>query len=241
MKGVSQVATAALYIGITVTAISAALTVGLPAIENTRDAAAIQNAQRFMQELDNNVQQVVSEGEGSTRRLSFEFDRGEIYFDNSTDSLVYELKTDAEVISPQSSRKSGNIILASNANVSVTNETIDGTDCYMLSNKRVEACIKDVGSPGNKKSINTSDLLVEYNFTNPNPDETLNGSVFVKLNGVPSTGWGDGYTTVEEWGDYIGTGSVKATIHSDNGQVYDVVFSLPTRADFLKVDVQNFR
>ncbi|MFB6166994.1 MAG: hypothetical protein ABEJ62_01900 [Candidatus Nanohaloarchaea archaeon] len=240
-KGVSEVATAALYVGVTVTAISVALTTGLPALENMQEAASIRKAQSFMQELDSNVQEVVSEGEGSTRTIRVNFDRGRLYFDNETDSLVYELQTDARVISPQATRRTGNVILSSNADVTVKNATIGGTDCYMMENEHIEACIKKIGSPDSYKSINTSELLVEYNFTEPSPDRSLNADMFVKLNGVKSTGWGNGYTAAETYGNFIGTGRVRATIVSDYGYTYDIIFSLPTGSDFLKVDVQNFR
>lgn len=240
-KGVSEIATAALYVGVTVSAISVALTAGLPALENMQDAAAIQKAQTFMQGMDSSIEEVVSEGEGSTRTLSVNFDRGKVYFDNETDTLVYELQTNAEVISPQSSKRTGNVILSSNADVTVENATIAGTDCYMMRNEHIEACIKKIGGPDNYKSINTSELIVEYNFTDPNPDKSLDIETLVKLNDKKTSAWGDGYTEPEEYGDFIGTGKVKARIISDYGWTYDVIFSLPTGSDFLKVDVQNFQ
>jgi type II secretory pathway pseudopilin PulG len=240
-KGVSQIATAAMYVGVTVTAISVALTAGVPALQNLQDASSIRKAESFMQELDSNLQEVVSEGEGSTRTVEVSFDRGRMYYDNDSEALVYELETDAEVISPQSTRRSGNVLLSSNAAVTVENATVGGTDCYMMRNDHVEACIRDMGSPSSFQSINTSDLLVEYNFTEPTPDRSLDADMFVKLNGVPSTGWGEGYTTAERYGDFIGTGRVQATIRSEYGYTYDVIYSLPTGADFVKVDVQNFR
>lgn len=240
-KGVSEVVTAALYIGISVTAVYSALNVGLPAIENMQEASSIRKAESFMQRLDSNVQEVVSEGEGSTRTIEVSFDRGELYFENATDSLVYELETDAQVISPQSRRQSGNVVLASNADVTVENQTVAGQDCYMMRNEHLEACIKKVGGPNNFQSINASELLVTYNFTDPNPDEEFGGNMTVRLDSQKTTSWGEGYTQADEYGDYLGTGRVKATISSDYGYTYDIIYSLPTGADFLKVDVQNFR
>lgn len=240
-KGISQIATAALYIGVTVSAISVALTLGVPALENMQEAASIRKAETFMQRVDSNIQEVVAEGEGSTRTLEVQFDRGELYFDNDTDALVYELQTDARVISPQASRKSGNVILSSNADVTVENRTIGGTDCYMMSNEHVEACIKKVGNASNYQPINTSNLLIEYNFTGTSPDKSLDANLTVELNSEKTSAWGDGYTEVDRYGDFIGTGKVQATIESDHGFTYDVIFSLPTGSDFLKIDVQNFR
>ncbi len=240
-KGVSQVVTAALYVGVTVTAISTALTVGGPAIDNMRDAAAIENARNFMQQLDSNVEQVVSEGEGSTRTLTFDFDRGRFYYDNDSDALVYELETDAGSISPQASRRTGNVIVSKNANVTVKNATVNGESCYLMSNRIVDICINDTGTPSKEVNINTSQLVVAYNYTGGDREQKFNGSMFVQLDSIPSSGWGTGYTRVHEYGSFIGTGRVTAHVDSNEGYVYDVVFSLPTGADFIKVDVQNFQ
>ncbi len=240
-KGLSQIATAALYVGVTITAISVALTAGLPALENIQDAAAISQAETFMHELDSNIQEVVSEGEGSTRTLEVSFERGEMYFENETDSLIYELQTDAEVISPQSSQRTGNVILSSNAEVEVFETEVGGEDCYMMRNEHITACINNTGSPDSFEDIDTSDLLVTYNFTGTEPDKALDAEMSVELNEIEETSWGEGYIEAETTGDFIGTGRVRATVISEYGYTYDIIFSLPTGADFLQVDVQNFR
>jgi hypothetical protein len=193
-----------------------------------------------MQQLDSNVQSVIAEGEGSTRTIRGSFDRGRMYFDNDTKSLVYELETDADVISPQVSTREGNVILSSSANVEVSEETVDGEDCYMMKNEHIDACIKDVGSSDSYEEIDTSDLLVLYRFKGEDSDRELDANVSVELNGKEATTHGEGYTTAET-GNYIGTGQVTATVASEYGFTYDVVFQLPTGSDFLQVDVQNFR
>lgn len=241
-KGASEIATMALYVGVALTAISGALTVAVPTIENMQDAASIERAQNFMQQVDSSVEEVVSEGEGSTRTLSADFDRGQIYFDNATNSLVYELRTGASVISPQTSKKTGNVILSSNADVTVENTSVNNVPCYMMENEYIRACIKNVGSQSDQKNIDTSNLLVLYEFKNPDgPNEKLNGNMTVKLNEINSTSYGTGYTTATDTGDFLGTGEVVATVSSEYGFTYDVYYRLPTGADFIKVDVQNFR
>lgn len=241
-KGVSQIATMALYVGIAMAAISVTITIGQPALENMQQASSIQKAQNFMQQLDSNAQEVLSEGEGSTRTLRTRFDRGELYFDDTREKLVYELQTDAKVISPQTSKKVGNVILTSSANVKVNKTTINGVDCYLMENEHIKACIKDVGSESNQKSINTSNLLILYEFKDETgSNKKLDGNMTVEINGADTTSYGTGYTRPEEKGDYLGTGEVVATVDSDYGWKYDVSYQLPTGADFLKVDVQNFR
>jgi len=241
-KGVSQIATMAMYVGISVSAVSAALTLGAPALENMQDANSIQKAQTFMQTLDSNVQEVASEGKGSTRTLDINFDRGEVYFDNASNSLVYELRTNTNVISPQSTKRSGNVVLSSSANVKVSETAVDGVDCYLMENKYIKACIKKVGSSSSPEAINTTNLVQLYEFKNPDgSNKQLDGNITVKLNERHSTSYGTGFTEPQEKGDLLGTGTVKATVSSDYGFTYDVFYQLPTGADFLKIDVQNFR
>jgi type II secretory pathway pseudopilin PulG len=88
-KGVSQIATAAIYVGITVSAISVALSAGVPALQNMQDSSSISQMQQFMQQLDGLVQQVASEGEGSTRTISTTVNRGSMLFDESSNSPIY--------------------------------------------------------------------------------------------------------------------------------------------------------
>ncbi|WEL19822.1 hypothetical protein [Candidatus Nanohalococcus occultus] len=247
MKGASQIITAALYVGISVAAVTTAVTVGQPAIENMRDASAISRSQDFMQRLDSNIQQVAAEGQGSSRTLTVQLDRGTVLFNEEANALIYRLESDAQVISPQSSRRTGNVVLSSNANVNVYNVSqgsenapagYTGPPCYMMENEHIRACIKKTGSPTNTTDINSSELLTHYEFKDQ--DKTFDGNFSVMLNGVPETGSGGGYTQVDRYGQFIGTGQVKAHVSSSYGFTYDIIFQLPTGADFLKVDVRNF-
>lgn len=238
MKGISEVATAALYIGVSIAAISTALTVGGPALENIRDASAIRNARQFMQEVDTAVQEVAAEGEGSTRTLDISIDRGRFFYDDTSNSLVYELETDAGVISPQSSRMVGDVRLTSNANVQVYNDTVDGVDCVMMENEHTKICIRHVPRESPLKDINTSRLLMLHEYKDGS--RQLDGNLSVKLNGVAGTSHGQGYVTVDRYGSFIGTGRVTARVNSEYGYSYDMVFELPTGADFVRVDVTNY-
>ena len=240
-KGLSEIATSALYVGITISAISVALTAGLPALENLQDSSSIEGAETFMHNLDSNIQEVVAGGEGSTRTMDLNFDRGQMYYDEEREALVYELETDAEAISPQSSQRSGNVIISSNADVMVYEDEVNGEDCYRMENERVSACIRQVGDQDNWENIDTGDLLLEYRFIADGQDIDFGADMDIKLNDIDSTSYGTGYTQPESTGGFIGTGRTRATISSDYGFTYDVIFSLPNGADFLQIDVQNYR
>lgn len=239
-KGISKIVTSALYLGISITAISVVLTIGLPALENMRDASSVEGAQSFMHTLDSNIQEVVAEGEGSTRIIDLDFERGEIYFDENLEMPVYEIETDADVISPQASQRIGNVILSSNANVNVfeDNVTIGGeeVDCFRMENERVSACIKKAGEDGVPEEMDTSELLVEYKRLED--DEHFNGELEVLINDDQSSAEGSIYTEAEDTGQFIGTGRVRATIQDINYE-HEILFSLPSGADFLHIDVNS--
>jgi type II secretory pathway pseudopilin PulG len=240
----SEVATLALYAGITVSAIGIVLSTAVPALENQRDASQIRSAQDFLRNLDSSAQEVVSEGQGSTRTLDLSFSQGNIEFDAKNDTVTYGLQTDAEVVSPQTSVRRGNIVLANNARVKVKTAICEGVRSYVLENEHIEACIRNVGSESNRQDINTSDLLVKYRFKDQNRD--LDGNLSVLINSNPRTSSGTGFTSVPYENlprNNVGTGQVTATVTTSVGDAfrYDIVFQLPTGADFLKIDVQNFR
>lgn len=246
-KGISEIASAALYIGVSIAAISTAISIGAPALEDMRDAEAVRNMQSFMSQLDATVQEVVAEGEGSTRTIDISMDRGRLEYDEETNSLIYELETNADIISPQTSRRSGNIVLASNANVDVYNVTeggenapsdYQGPDCYMMENQHVQACVKQVGSQNDLQPINSSDIMTYYRFKEE--DRRLEGNMTVQLDEQFNSSYGSGYTVPETTGSFIGTGRLRARINSEYGYSYDIIFQLPSGADFLQIDVQNF-
>ncbi len=240
-KGASEIATAALYIGITITAISGVTTVGIPALEEMQEASSVSNAENLMNELDRSVDQVMSEGEGSTRTVEANIERGDLYFDDRTNSLVYELETEANIISPQTSTREGNIILGSNAQTKVEETEIEGTECYMMENENTRACIKKVGDQDSFEEIDTSELLVLYQYNEEGETYNIEGDLKVELNEIESTSKGKGFTAPRQTGSFIGRGEIIATVQSEQGFTYDVVFRLQTGSDFLQIDVQNFR
>jgi type II secretory pathway pseudopilin PulG len=241
MKGVSEVATLTLYAAITVGAVGGVLNVAVPALQEQSEAAQVRNAQDFMRSLESAVEEVASRGEGSRRTLSLSFSQGSIESSSVNDTISYSLETGAEVISPQVSTRTGDIVLSSNAGVSVRNQTCEGVQSYVLENEHIKSCIRNIGDDSNPQDINTSGLLVKHEFKDRERDLNANMSVLVNSNTRTTSGQGFTTTTYDTLPrSRVGTGQVTATIQSPP-VTYDIVFQLPTGADFLKVDVQNFR
>lgn len=241
VKGVSEVATLTLYAAITVSAVGGVINVAVPALEEQREAAQVRNAQEFMRDLESAIDEVASRGEGSRRTLGLSFSQGSIEANSVDDTISYRLETAAEVISPQTSSRTGDIVLSSNAGVSVRNQTCEGVQSYVLENEHIKSCVRNIGNDTSPQDINTSGLLVNYEFKDRGRDLDANMSILVNSNSRTESGQGFTTTTYDTLPTgRVGTGRVTATIQSPP-VTYDIVFELPTGADFLKVDVQNFR
>lgn len=234
MKGASEIITAVMLLGVTVVSTGVVLEVTGPAIDNIRDDSAIDRSVSFLNYVDQRVREVASEGEGSTRTVQVDLDRGEFEVNGSEDTFGYALETDSASISPQSETTIGAVQLASNAQVEVSEETRNGEECFLMESDRVEVCIKKVGAEDNLQSIDASELITYYSVKESGEmDLDFN----TELNEDPQSSEGDGYTYAEELGSNQPYGTVWAVINADNNMNYRISFRLYSGADFLSIRV----
>lgn len=234
MKGASDIVTAVALVGVTVVSTGIVLDVSGPAIEEMRDGAAVESSISFLNSADESIRSVASEGEGSTRTLNLDFDRGDFHVDESDNSFRYALETGSDIISPQTSTEQGAVTLASNAVTSVEEDEVNGEECFMMSNDRMEACIQKIGSEDSMESINTSELITHYELEDGGEVDI---DYKIELNQEFESSYGQGYTFAEELGSNQARGDVFANIESENGMSYQVMFQLYSGADFLAIRV----
>lgn len=234
MKGASEIITAVMLLGVTVVSSGVVLEVTGPAIDNIQDDSAVDRSVSFLNFADERVREVASEGEGSTRTVQLDLDRGEFEVNSSEDTFGYSLQTGSASISPQSQTTIGSVQLASNAGVEVNEETINGEDCYLMENDKVEACIKNVGSEDNITSINSSELMTYYNVKESGE---MDLDFKVELNEDSQSSHGEGYTYAEELGSNKPYGTVWSVINAENNMNYRISFRLYSGADFVSIRV----
>ena len=235
MKGQSSTVSAVVIAAVTIGAVGIVLNVAAPAIDRTRDAAAVEQATTFMNELDDTIRATASKGEGSTRTVSLNFDRGEFYLNSSSNKFSYNLETTAKPISPQSRTEIGDVVLASNADVIVKKATRNGKDCYLIENQVVEACIKNNGTSSSPDDLNTTALVTYYEVKDGSTEIELDPKI--ELNGIPESSYGTGYTEAREIGTRLSNGEVIAHINAANGLQYRVLYELYSGSDFLSIRV----
>ncbi|MDY6766441.1 MAG: LamG domain-containing protein [Candidatus Nanohaloarchaea archaeon] len=142
--GVSPLVSAAIYVGIVLAGVVIVLNVGLPALDRMQDTAAIQSAIDQFNELDGVIRTVASEGRFSARTYRLSIDRGHVTFENSSNTLVYEIETTSDIISTHAVVQQGEVRLSANADVTVNSSTVNGIDCYRMATDELSACIRSI-------------------------------------------------------------------------------------------------
>lgn len=229
--GVSPLISAALYFGIVLAAVVIVLNVAFPTIERMQETAAIQNNLNFLADLDTTIREVAAEGRYSTRTTALRFGRGFYGFDNATDTLYYQIETDSAIISTHAVRRLGPLSLSANADVTVTNATVNGNDCYLMENDHMEVCIRNISRGG---TVDTGDAVLKIN--NTETGRTFDADLETWIDGDTATTTGAGYTTAAEIGPNLGRGRVTLVNQDEN---YSVHYDLLSGADFLIVQAEG--
>ncbi|MBU4246585.1 MAG: hypothetical protein ABIF85_01905 [Nanoarchaeota archaeon] len=233
-KGVSPLLAGALYVGIVSVALLIVMQIASPAITKMQDVAAVDQAKDSFANLDKIIQDVASEGRGSTRVVPLQIKKGDITIDSANDMIVYGIETDAEMISPRTRRVVGNLIFSANTNVNVADS---GTE-IIIENEHIIATFNKSGNATNYTTIDANMVIKSIFLKNANT--TFDGVIKVRIDGSDSNGVGNGYVRAEETGPRLARGRV--IIHVNNTFAdYDIYYTLESGRDhFNEISVRNF-
>ena len=234
-KGVSPLVAYVLLVGIIISATGIIISIGLPAIENMRDTATIQESLNVLTELDSAIRETSSGGTYTSRNFQLVTRDGDYFIDEEDNSIIFEIETDSNIIQRHTFQEIGPVILTSDSHVAVYEASIDGEECYMMENDYLKACVAKKGSANELVEIDNSELLIHYEHKEIGD---LNPEIEVLLNEEEDSVIGDGHTFPENIGKYLPEGSVTANMEFDGIQ-YDINFKLYSNSDFLKIDVNN--
>ncbi|MBU0898681.1 MAG: hypothetical protein KKB03_00720 [Nanoarchaeota archaeon] len=234
MKAITLISTI-IFIAVTIAAIGVIYYAGMPVINKLQAAATIENMRGTMSELDEIIQKVASEGKGSKRTLNLKMDRGTIFVNGSEDVIYWYYETDAEVISPRTYQKYGNVLIGANMETNATEGTIYARPAYILSNEHLRVYFKKFGGSDNWTSTNSSQFLMAVYNKDLNTWMPLDRlTIWVDNQSTSETG--TGYTTIETTGKYLPYGTVTAYMQS--GYInYTVNFTLESGADFIEIEI----
>jgi hypothetical protein len=162
MKGISQLISFVLTILISITALSIFVFAINPTLQRMREEGYLNQAFEGMKSLVSMVEDVATEGIGSSRKDSFSVPEGEFFVRNDTNSLEYKLIASADVLPNGTNITKENIQfistqLSTRPEVEIklvySNQAINITNYERLPKGSYSLCIKKVGESSGRSLI----------------------------------------------------------------------------------------
>lgn len=230
-KGISPMISYLLYVGVGLSVVAIVATFGTSTLNAMRDSATIDQMQSELSGVAGMVDTVASGGRGTRLTTTIQIDRGSISYRNQ--SLVYELRTPAQIISTGTRQTMGPIAMTANAGTSLVEDTYKGNDCYRLENEHTETCIRKIDA---FQEMDVKDVILY--LENEDTTTTLEPDIDAVLNGINATSSGQVRTRISEQSQFLGTGVVRIMVNPNNEPAYELVVRLRTGADFLLLSVE---
>jgi hypothetical protein len=211
------------------------LEIGTPLLQNLKDKAIFTKTKDNFLTLDKQLKDISQEGYGSQRIIPLEIQKGKV--DITESGIRWEMKTDADIIEPGSSINVGDLVISSNSDVSAKKKG----DSYILENSAILINMSSFGNQTNwTDQANPDDLInyIEYKTATGKIRQDIKGHMtFGVKNNNDALPAGNGYTKLDRQGDFLTEG--KVILHMNSTVQYDLVFTLQSRADFVKIDIVN--
>lgn len=203
-----------------ISGISLVILTATPALDRSKDALELQLAESSLKELLRLLNEVASEGNGSSRTVSIP--EGEWSLQNNT--ISYRISTD---LMESGTREIGKI------------EKISGSDasCKQEDNFVMENAILRISLKRQNGEIASSGILEIHNKATGTAIRPEDSSIII--DGIEGTKTGTGFSMIEESSGAKCT--IRYHIDSNAGIAYDVFYTLYAGADFLVVEVENVR
>jgi hypothetical protein len=230
MKAVALVS-AIVFIAITISAMALIYQTGMPIIQRMQSSAALDRMTSAFTDLDEAIQSVASEGNGSRRVFDLDTGEGRLSLDPGNDELAWQLDTENSVLRPRTARYLGNVASGSNLEASLYEGVHGPYQAYILENDHLRAYIRKL-QPGQAYSTDTLLLDVyQKDLGEWLPMDWLN----ISLDGEPASESGTGHTEAERLGMSLPRARVTAYMDSSYAD-YRISFTLESGADFITIE-----
>lgn len=231
MRGISLIS-GVLFMAFIIAATSIVYWSAVPTIQKIQCAATVDRMKSTFVSLDEVIQKVSSEGEGSKRTVSLSVGEGEIRINADNDTIYWTHECEAPIFSPRTSQTFGNIVVGSGLDTSAHEGQCHGEDAFILENEYLTVCFRKIGEEGNNTYYNITDVLMsvyQKDIGAAMPLEYL--EITLDNNATSKTGYG--YTSLARAGQHLPYGEVSAHMESDYGVTYTIKFSLESGEDFI--------
>lgn len=240
-KGVSQMISTVLIVLITFVGIGLVVMIATPTINRAKESATLNEGMQNMRVLDNAVREVASEGAGSLRSVQISITDGTYRIQNKTNTIEFTLNMKSGIVEPGSFIQNGNLFLTSGVTAKASEWNLTGgtINDLVLENEIMRVGIKKVGSRSNEPNatINTANIVEMLNFKETGVNVTFNDSS-IFLDDFADSNSGTGFSELVRADDHLTKAEALVHVNSTN-IAYDIIYTLPSGADFLTVKIQN--
>ncbi|MBU0953717.1 MAG: hypothetical protein KKA90_04870 [Nanoarchaeota archaeon] len=233
-QGISLIS-GVLFLAITITATIIVIQAAIPLVEKLQATAAIEKMKGTFAELDQVIRDVAAQGNGSRRTVSLLVDPGELVVNNTLNLILWTFETKADVITPRTAQRFGNLIIGANLETSLNETTLWGNTTYRIENEHLIVYINKTGNRSSPVTLYTDQLLLAI-YNKDTTDWLQNPGFFkVSIDNSPNSVSGLGYTIAVENGSYLPFGQVNAIVNSTYLN-YTIKFILESGADFITIE-----
>jgi len=223
---------AVLYTLIAVAIMVIVLEAGIPIIKGLKEKSAFERSRDVMAALDQQIEDVASEGQGSQRVVPIDINFGKV--DISNQMLRWKIETESEVVSPKTVTEMGNLVISSDIDVAA----FEYTDYYIIENSKIWVNFSKNGTESSWKAINASQMINAIKFKGNNI--FISGTFEFYINESTTSNTGTGYTKLMQSGYNLAAATLKAHINATKFE-YDMEFRVDSKADFIKISLKNVK
>ena len=223
---------AVIYVLVGVIVLTIVIQAGVPLIKRLQERSDVNRARNTFTALDQQIQEIAKEGQGSQRVVPLEVSQGTVRVEDS--KLRWKIETTSKIIEPKTRVELGNLVIASDVDVS----SVEYPGSFIIQNSKILVNFTKLGSQSNQTTVNTSSLINYVTFKDSGSSTAGIFSFFINQNA--STANGTGYNELLQ----SGTGLASATLRTHvNSTIYDydLLLSLDSKADFLRATIENFK
>jgi len=243
LKGVSALISMVIVILISVIAVGLVILVIMPTINKAKEAAILNEAKQNMHLIDDTIREVASEGLGSLRSLTFKSSGGEYKVNAPINSIDFSYSVKYSTVQAGTFIQDGNLMISAgtNSRASVYNLSIptDGTSQIVLENENLRVALhyNSSANAASQETINTSRIVQFFNFISTGVNVTPSDSM-ITVDDFPDTAVGSGYSHIVRTGDHLASADAVVVVNTTR-LYYEILYSLPSGADFVIVKIQN--
>lgn len=223
---------AVIYVLIGVVVLTIVIEAGVPLIKKLQERSDVNRARNTFTAIDQQIQEVAKEGQGSQRVVPLEVSEGTVRVEDN--KLRWKIETTSKIIEPKTRIELGNLVIASDVDVSAA----EHASSFIIQNSKILVNFTKFGSQSNQTTVNTSAMINYVTFKDTGSSTTGTFTFFINQNG--SSANGTGYSELLQTGTGLASATLKTHVNSTIYD-YDLLLSLDSKADFIRATIENFK